>query len=137
MSLGQKPPESFHVLGMYWPQEGSETQVLWVFLEVTSALVFQQPTQLLPPRTRHSTALGALGHASCPAKLFGKFFGMRQNMSLVQCAWAVLSNAMVSVWAWDCGVSAGGVRSQSCRMEAPWEFWDRQKRGEAGGDVRC
>lgn len=40
-------------------------------------------------------------------------------MSLAQCAWAVLSNAVVSVWAWDCGASAGGVWSPSCRMGAP------------------
>lgn len=133
MFLGQKPPELFHVLGMYWLQEGSETQALWALLEVTAALVFQQPTQLLPPRTWHSTALGALGHGSCPATLFGKFFGMRQNMSLVQCAWAVLSNAMVSVWAWDCGVSAGGVRNQSCRMGAPWEFWTGRREGKQVG----
>lgn len=30
-------------------QEGSETQVLWMLLEVTAALVFQQPEKLAAP----------------------------------------------------------------------------------------
>lgn len=65
----------------------------------------------------------------------GSFWNETQHIS-VQCAWAVLSNAMVpflglGLW----GECWGSVVTEL--QDGSTLFWDRQRRGEGGGHVRC
>lgn len=93
--------------------------------------------KLLPPsKDMPWHCSGSLGPCQLPCTTFWEVFGMRQNTSLCPVCVGCLEQcygACLGLGLW--GECWGSVVTEL--QDGSTLFWDRQRRGEGGGHVRC